>query len=174
MIDAAGGILGQEALDHLLQVTDTRKRTSVLEGTQWPGNSFAHHTIQQVQITLVARTVNHTRTHDVHLLSIRDRILIRKVMERTLQCLRCKLLYDIVLCRNLRFSVRAYRRRDAILCQELPFHPVCRTLHRRELYELLCRRMRQIPVEYLLRQTCIYLEIHICRTLVLRVMRFTC
>lgn len=36
MVDAAGGILGQEALDHLLQVTDARERTSVLEGTKRP------------------------------------------------------------------------------------------------------------------------------------------
>lgn len=57
MIDAAGGILGQEALDHLLQVSDARERTSVLKGTKLPGNSFAHYTIQQVQIALVGKTV---------------------------------------------------------------------------------------------------------------------
>ena len=51
MIDAAGGILGQEALDHLLQVSDARERTSVLEGTQRPGKTFSHNTIQQDQIT---------------------------------------------------------------------------------------------------------------------------
>ena len=78
MIDAAGGILGQQALDHLLQVADVRERTPVLEGTKRPGNSFAHHTIQQVQITLVARAENHTQTHDGHRLPIRHSILIRK------------------------------------------------------------------------------------------------
>ena len=78
MVDAAGGILGQEALDHLLLVADARKRTPVLEGTKWPGNSFAHYTIQQVQITLVARAENHTQTHDGHRLPIRHSIRIRK------------------------------------------------------------------------------------------------
>ena len=72
IVDAGSDILSNQTLNRKADILHRCKRTQIIKRTQRPRNTLANHTVQQIQITLVARTVNHTRTQNIELLVVRQ------------------------------------------------------------------------------------------------------
>ena len=158
VIDATlNTILHNQLLHHKADVINRAKRPSVLIRPQWPGNTFAYHMVEQVQVSLVSRSVYHARTKDKH--------IFLKIIRFVSFCQQVLFRFD------LRFPIGANRSRLDILRQHIPRHTVRRCLHRAE--EDKCPRFRlQEIVEYLLRKPRINIKITLRHTLVLCVVRF--
>src|SRR5690554_2586390 len=54
-------LLNNQLLHYKANIINRAKRTQILIRPQWPRNTPAHHTIQQVKVTLITRTMNHAR-----------------------------------------------------------------------------------------------------------------
>ena len=158
MIDTTlNALLYNQLLHHKADVINRAKRPPVLIRPQWPGNTFAYHMVEQVQVSLVSRSVYHARTKDKH--------IFLKIIRFVSFCQQVLFRFD------LRFPIGANRSRLDILRQHIPRHTVRRCLHRAE--EDKCPRFRlQEIVEYLLRKPRINIKITLRHTLVLCVVRF--
>ncbi len=158
MIDTTlNALLYNQLLHHKADVINRAKRPPVLIRPQWPGNTFAYHMVEQVQVSLVSRSVYHARTKDKH--------IFLKIIRFVSFCQQVLFRFD------LRFPIGANRSRLDILRQHIPRHTVRRCLHRAE--EDKCPRFRlQEIVEYLLRKPSINIKITLRHTLVLCVVRF--
>lgn len=83
MVNSGWNRFCQQAIDYIAEISYTCKRPAVLECPQRPRNALLYDAIKQIEVSLIARAVNHTGPHYVNLLAWDDGIAVIKIVVLT-------------------------------------------------------------------------------------------
>lgn len=161
-------VLGKQAADGIAYILHRSEGAQVVESAERPWNSPGHDRIEQIEVAFVARAVDHAGTQDVDGLARVFRVGVVEPARRTFHCIRSKAADHIFFRLDFALAIGADRRRDHVFGKD-PLHPVGRRLRRGEEDELPGAFAGEKPVEDLLCQAGVNLEVDIGRSLVLRV-----
>lgn len=170
VVDSRRDVLGEQAADCVAYILHRSEGAQVVESAERPRNSPGHDRIEQIEVAFVARTVDHAGTQDVDGLPGIFRVGVVEPARRTFHCIRSKTSDQVFFRLDFALAIGSDRCRDHVFGQ-YALHSVRRRLRRREEDKLLRAFACEEPVEDLLRQAGVNLEIDLCCGLVLSVMR---
>lgn len=65
VVDSRRNVLGEQAADGIAYILHRSEGAQIVESAERPWNSPGHDRIEQIEIALIARAVNHARAQDV-------------------------------------------------------------------------------------------------------------
>lgn len=168
VVDPRRDVPRKQAADCVAYILHRSEGAQVVESAERPRNSPGHDRIEQIEIAFVARAVDHAGTQDVDGLARVFRVGVVEPARRTFHCIRSKTSDQIFFRLDFALAIGSDRCRDHVFGQDA-LHSVRRRLRRGEEDKLLRAFACEEPVEDLLCQAGVDLEIDIGGSFVLRV-----
>lgn len=168
VVDSRRNVLGEQAADGIAYILHRSEGAQIVESAERPWNSPGHDRIEQIEIALVARAVDHAGTQDVDGLPGIFRVGVVEPARRTFHCIRSKTSDQVFFRLDFALAIGSDRCRDHVFGQ-YALHSVRRRFRRGEEDKFSGAFACEEPVEDLLRQAGVNLEVDIGGSFVLRV-----